>query len=221
MKQLKNALLIWGAAVLAPVCSATITSYGAGNITDAANPAGYDPRYHYRLAIEAGCNAYAAPLGFIEAGADQISLHQEACPNLDRTLRMIQSEGARAGDVDLWAEVASVPHEHEMVVTSTDGAVTYADASRAGDLGVVSVAVGEEFVAPTSESAAAVVENSPAVEGRGEEFAGQQFVAGAVDRLHESAREFTRFQACRDGVAKGAVCGGAGYFGPVRYFTIR
>ena len=33
----------------------------------APNPAGYDPRYHVKLAIEAGCNAYAAPLGFIEA----------------------------------------------------------------------------------------------------------------------------------------------------------
>jgi class I fructose-bisphosphate aldolase len=32
----------------------------------APNPAGYDPRYHIELAIEAGCNAYAAPLGFIE-----------------------------------------------------------------------------------------------------------------------------------------------------------
>jgi ribulose-phosphate 3-epimerase len=36
---------------------------------------------------------------FIEAGADQISVHQEACPHLDRTLRLIQSEGARAGVV--------------------------------------------------------------------------------------------------------------------------
>ncbi|BDG07110.1 class I fructose-bisphosphate aldolase [Anaeromyxobacter paludicola] len=35
----------------------------------APNPAGYDPDYHFQLAIEAGCNAYAAPLGFIEAGA--------------------------------------------------------------------------------------------------------------------------------------------------------
>jgi class I fructose-bisphosphate aldolase len=33
------------------------------------NPDGYDPRYHFQLAIDAGCNAYAAPLGFIEAGA--------------------------------------------------------------------------------------------------------------------------------------------------------
>ncbi len=32
----------------------------------APNAPGYDPRYHVELAIEAGCNAYAAPLGFIE-----------------------------------------------------------------------------------------------------------------------------------------------------------
>jgi class I fructose-bisphosphate aldolase len=35
----------------------------------APNPPGYDPRYHFDLAIAAGCNAYAAPLGFLEAGA--------------------------------------------------------------------------------------------------------------------------------------------------------
>lgn len=33
------------------------------------NPAGYDPNYHFELALEAGCNAYAAPLGFLEAAA--------------------------------------------------------------------------------------------------------------------------------------------------------
>lgn len=37
------------------------------------NADGYDPRYHYRLAIEAGCNAYAAPLGAIEAGAAEFA----------------------------------------------------------------------------------------------------------------------------------------------------
>jgi class I fructose-bisphosphate aldolase len=35
----------------------------------APNPPAYDPRYHFELAIAAGCNAYAAPLGFIEAAA--------------------------------------------------------------------------------------------------------------------------------------------------------
>ena len=35
----------------------------------APNPAAYDPHYHFQLALEAGLSAYAAPLGFIEAGA--------------------------------------------------------------------------------------------------------------------------------------------------------
>ncbi len=35
----------------------------------APNPAGYDPHYHFQLAIDAGLSAYAAPLGMIEAGA--------------------------------------------------------------------------------------------------------------------------------------------------------
>ena len=34
------------------------------------NPPAYDPHYHYQLAIDAGLNAYAAPLGMLEAGAD-------------------------------------------------------------------------------------------------------------------------------------------------------
>lgn len=39
----------------------------------APNSPGYDPRYHVQLAIEAGCNAYAAPLGFIEAVASDFA----------------------------------------------------------------------------------------------------------------------------------------------------
>jgi class I fructose-bisphosphate aldolase len=35
----------------------------------APNPAGYHPHYHFQLAVEAGLSAYAAPLGFLEAGA--------------------------------------------------------------------------------------------------------------------------------------------------------
>jgi class I fructose-bisphosphate aldolase len=37
----------------------------------APNPAGYDPFFHPSLAVESGCNAYAAPLGFIEAVAHE------------------------------------------------------------------------------------------------------------------------------------------------------
>jgi fructose-bisphosphate aldolase, class I len=60
----------------------------------AMNPPAYDPFYHFELAIEAGLNAYAAPLGFLEAGAGQFAgelplilkcnnhdlLHKEADP---------------------------------------------------------------------------------------------------------------------------------------------
>ncbi|MBK18705.1 MAG: fructose-bisphosphate aldolase [Rhodospirillaceae bacterium] len=39
----------------------------------APNPAGYDPHYHYQLAVDAGLSAYAAPLGMLEAGADSFA----------------------------------------------------------------------------------------------------------------------------------------------------
>jgi class I fructose-bisphosphate aldolase len=39
----------------------------------APNPAGYDPDYHAQLAIDSGCNAYAAPLGSLEVSADKFA----------------------------------------------------------------------------------------------------------------------------------------------------
>jgi class I fructose-bisphosphate aldolase len=36
----------------------------------APNPAGYDPHYHFQLAVDAGLSAFATPLGMMEAGAD-------------------------------------------------------------------------------------------------------------------------------------------------------
>ncbi len=39
----------------------------------APNPPAYDPHYHYRLAVDAGLSAYAAPLGMLEAGADSFA----------------------------------------------------------------------------------------------------------------------------------------------------
>ena len=39
------------------------------------NPGGYDPLYHIELALEAGCNAYAAPLGFIQHAAAEYPGH--------------------------------------------------------------------------------------------------------------------------------------------------
>ncbi|MDE3224683.1 MAG: class I fructose-bisphosphate aldolase [Nitrospirota bacterium] len=39
----------------------------------APNAPGYNPHYHFQLAIDAGCNAYAAPLGFLQAGAAEFA----------------------------------------------------------------------------------------------------------------------------------------------------
>ncbi|RZI47076.1 class I fructose-bisphosphate aldolase [Candidatus Finniella inopinata] len=36
----------------------------------AANPSAYDPHYHFQMAVDGGLSAYAAPLGWLEAGAD-------------------------------------------------------------------------------------------------------------------------------------------------------
>lgn len=46
------------------------------------------------------------------------------------------------------------------------GTIGYADASRAGDLGIVSVGVGDEFVPYSPEAAAAIVDASPTIAGR-------------------------------------------------------
>ena len=51
-------------------------------------------------------------------------------------------------------------------VTNGTGTIGYADASRAGDLGTVSIKVGDEYVAYSPEAAAAVVDASPLAEGR-------------------------------------------------------
>src|SRR3989441_3698216 len=39
----------------------------------APNAPSYDPDYHFQLAIDSGCNAYAAPLGFLEQSADKFA----------------------------------------------------------------------------------------------------------------------------------------------------
>jgi phosphate transport system substrate-binding protein len=52
-------------------------------------------------------------------------------------------------------------------VSGGQGTIGYADASQAKGLGVANIKVGNEYVAPTAEAAAAVVAASPRVEGRG------------------------------------------------------
>ncbi len=51
-------------------------------------------------------------------------------------------------------------------VQNGENSIGYADASQAGDLGVAQIGVGDEFVGPTAEAAAKILEVSPRVEGR-------------------------------------------------------
>lgn len=64
---------------------------------------------------------------FVDAGADWISVHQEACVHLNRTLDLIQSHGARAGvvinpatPVQMLEEVLDVVH-HILVMSVNPG----------------------------------------------------------------------------------------------------
>ena len=38
-----------------------------------ANEQAHDPHYHFKLAVEAGCSAYSAPLGFLQSGAREFA----------------------------------------------------------------------------------------------------------------------------------------------------
>ena len=58
----------------------------------APNPDAYDPDYHFNFAIEAGCNAYAAPLGFLEHGAKRFS------EKLPLILKLNNSDSLYGGD---------------------------------------------------------------------------------------------------------------------------
>jgi phosphate transport system substrate-binding protein len=53
------------------------------------------------------------------------------------------------------------------IVTDTQGAIGYADASKAGTLGTVAIKVGEEFVSHSPEGAALALASSTRVEGNG------------------------------------------------------
>jgi class I fructose-bisphosphate aldolase len=68
----------------------------------APNPAGYDPHYHFKLAIEAGCNAYAAPLGFLEAGAADFA------GQIPLILKLNSHDGLHGETEPLGAQTASV-----------------------------------------------------------------------------------------------------------------
>lgn len=81
-------------------------------------------------------------------------------------------EAWTAGSVEEWpaditgGEAAQGTSGVVEAVKGGVGTIGYADASKAGDLGTVSVKVGDEYVAFTPEAAAAIVDASPLEEGR-------------------------------------------------------
>ena len=68
----------------------------------AANPQGYNPHYHFELGIDAGCTAYAAPLGFLEAGAAEYAGH------IPLILKLNNSDSLYSGDDPNQAVTGSV-----------------------------------------------------------------------------------------------------------------
>jgi fructose-bisphosphate aldolase, class I len=68
----------------------------------APNPDAYDPEYHAQLAVDSGCNAYAAPLGFIEAVADKYA------PQLPLILKLNNSDTLAKMDQPISAVTGSV-----------------------------------------------------------------------------------------------------------------
>jgi phosphate transport system substrate-binding protein len=94
-----------------------------------------------------------------------------------------------AGAVDEWptsgGEAANGTSGVIDAVKAGAGAIGYADESQADGLGIANVKVGEEFVAPSAEGAAAVVANSETIAGRGEND-----LAIEVNRTTTSADEY-------------------------------
>jgi phosphate transport system substrate-binding protein len=94
-----------------------------------------------------------------------------------------------AGAVEEWptpgGEAANGTSGVIKAVQGGQGLIGYADESQAGELGVAKVKVGDAFVAPSAEAAAAVVANSPRVEGRGDHD-----LAIQVNRETTSADEY-------------------------------
>src|SRR5690349_19247091 len=70
----------------------------------APNIEGYDPAYHPSLAVEAGCNAYAAPLGFIE------SIARDYAGKLPLILKLNNSDSL-GGPSDPWSALTGNVHD--------------------------------------------------------------------------------------------------------------
>ena len=60
----------------------------------ASHPVAYDPLYHFKLAIDSGCSAYAAPLGFLQAGAREFASYIPLILKVNNSSHLYKSESA-------------------------------------------------------------------------------------------------------------------------------
>jgi fructose-bisphosphate aldolase, class I len=103
----------------------------------AKNPVGYDPRYHFELAVDAGCNAYAAPLGFLEAGA------AEFAGDIPLILKLNSSDSLYGGDDPCPAVTGSVDDALRLGCAAIGFTIYPASAARGEMYGQIR-ALGEE-----------------------------------------------------------------------------
>ncbi len=93
----------------------------------APNPAGYDPSYHPDLAVEAGCNGYAAPLGMIEAAADR---HPGTLPLILKA----NNSDSLGGPSDAWSAVTASVDEALRLGCSGIGFTIYPGSDHRNDM---------------------------------------------------------------------------------------
>jgi len=90
--------------------------------------------------------------------------------NFTNYLEAASEGGWTQGEVETWplkgGEGAEGTSGVISAVSGGDGTIGYADESQAGELGKANVKVGEEYVAPTPEAAAKVLDTAAPVEGR-------------------------------------------------------
>jgi class I fructose-bisphosphate aldolase len=93
----------------------------------APNPEGYDPRYHPDLAVEAGCNGYAAPLGLLEAAADRY-------PGTLPLILKANNSDTLGGPSDAWSAVTSSVNEALRLGCSGIGFTIYPGSDHRNDM---------------------------------------------------------------------------------------
>ena len=93
----------------------------------APNPDGYDPAYFPSMAVEAGCNAYAAPLGFIDLAA------REYAGRLPLILKLNNSDSLGGPD-EPWSALTGSVHDALRLGCAAIGFTIYPGSAHRNDM---------------------------------------------------------------------------------------